>query len=190
MNEVNLTILEWLSCFKYWPETIALLGSIGVAWFTAWRTSRSEILKLFRSKRTEAYEEVLGLFARLIHDGQAIFDAEFSAEAATIELKVKTYGSKIVGAEFSKAYKELINRRNDYVAAEAALESKYMPSERVYDKDGVFLGLRTRPMIDVPEYEELLEREKTARTLSICELNTLFQPTIDAIRDSCLKAKD
>lgn len=184
------SILTYLGAFKYWPEVIAVLGSVAVAWFTAWRTSRSEILKSFRAKRMETYEEILSLFAKLVQDAQIIFSDEFSAKAATIELKVKTYGSKQVMVEFSKALDELEGRRAGYCEREADLESKYMPTEPVYDDEGALLDYQTHSMVDYSAYEGMLEKEKADRTPSICELDSLFQPTIDAIRRSGLKAKD
>lgn len=189
MTEMN-SALAWLATFGYWPEVIAFLGSAAVAWFTAWRTSRSEVLKSFRAKRVETYEETLDLYSKLIQDAKFIFTEEFGVKSALLDLRLRAYGSKQAQANYSKVIEDLESRRVGYFEAENGLESRYMPEELIYADDGSPEGVQTHAMIDVQEYEEMLEEEKTRRTPSNRELDGLFNPVIVAIRKSSLRAKD
>lgn len=184
------SVLTYLGTFKYWPEVMAVLGSVAVAWFTAWRTSRSEVLRSLRTKRMEAYEEVLSLYGKLIQDAQYIFSEEFSAETAMLGLKIRTYGSKQVESSYSEALKELNEQRTKCLEAEIALENKYMPEERFYDDDGTLIVSQTHALIGVQEYEEMVEEEIARWTPDGHRLGELFNPVIKAIRTSSLKARD
>ena len=181
--------LNCIGGFQFWPEVVAVIGSVIAAWFTAWRTSRSEVLKSFRLKRMETYEDILDLFAKVSKDVGIVFSNEFVAEVAALELRVKSFGSKQVSESFVKAVRNLDNRRIGYLNKDAELESTYMPEIPIYDKDGKLLFVDQRPTIEMDMYEFMLEEEQTKRTPSKCELNELFGPVIDAIRKSSLKAK-
>ena len=181
---------EFLSQFPYWSELITAVVSFVVAWFTAWHTSRNEILKDFRVKRIETYDEVIDFIDGLMVTPANIFAPEHPQSAAKVALHVKAYGSREVDSTLKKFLDELEDRRNSFLQDEALLTSKYMPEEEVFDEDGSPLGFQVHPFMEVPEFEQRIEDKKSEHTPSARELDELVAPVLCAIRKSSKSAKD
>lgn len=181
-----MDIIAFLVQFPFLPEIFSIL----CAWFVAWRTSRNEVLKGFRGKRIETYDEVIIFFNLLILNPENLFKPEFSLSATLIKLHIKAYGSNDAARAFDSVIEELDRIRQEWFDLKNNLTAKYMPDEPIYDDEEVFLGMQTRAQIEISDFDNLIETEMQKYIPSNEEMEVLIKPVITEIRKSSLKAKN
>lgn len=188
MSEEQIKAIAQLASQALGPILTAV-GSFLIAWFTAWRTSRSEVLKTYRQKRIEAYDEIASFIDDLRTNPRLLFDQEFPTRRIRLENHLRTYGSRKVKETLGQLLEELGSRRIAHASEEADLKRKYMPEESCYDGDEL-LGYATHPIIDPCEYDSMLEELERRWIIGDRELLSLAEPVFDAMRESMMKAKD
>ena len=86
------TILAFLQ-----PQLFStVLLSVTTAWITATITSHSELIKSYREKRGEVYNELFKLLDAFRKDSAIALDDDFYSEMMELSNRIHVYGSKKV----------------------------------------------------------------------------------------------
>ena len=175
-------IVEALS--TCWPQIITGLISLILAWFTALKTSKNEALRQCRDKRLAVYDEALALLDEFRVHPEVALDDDFYLDSLKLSNHLRAYGSKKVVNAFRDAMQVLRVSKREYDSAIADLHSRYMPTKPIYDDEGKLDHEEEMLLIDMEEFENLLEKEKTKRTMTGKQTISLLEPVFKAISKS------
>lgn len=175
--------LDYINSFHYWPELITLFGSLVLALFTSKLTARSEVLKAYREKRVETYDELISFLDAFRENPDWALCADFYSKSLVLSNHVNIYGSKSV----LEAMKTMLTSLNkDY-------ESYKHDSKELHKKH--FYTISNQPddeqppeyveqVDDLDAYEEEASKLRGSYRKNEREAFKLVQPVLQAIRDS------
>lgn len=167
---------------------ITFVGSILVAWFTAWRTSRSEVLKTYRQKRIAIYDDLLAFLDSFRRNPDLALDEEFYSQSLVLSNHLRVYGSKAVVSAIKAMTESLYS---DYYSYQGALNQLYVEHTRriPYQSDPEQAPDYVE-QIDDPETLDQLEdelRNRYRKTQS--EAFDLINPVLQSIQESAYSGR-
>ena len=171
--------LDCINGFPYWPELITLFSSLALALVTSKLAARSEVLKAYREKRVETYDELISFLDAFRENPDWALCADFYSKSLVLSNHVRIYGSKGV----LEAMKTMLTSLNkDY-------ESYKHDSKELHNKH--FYTISNQPDDEhPPEYIEQVddldayEEEAGSYRKNEREAFKLVRPVLQAIRDS------
>lgn len=175
--------LDCINSFHYWPELITLFGSLALALFTSKLTARSEVLKAYREKRVETYDELISFLDAFRENPDWALCPDFYSKSLVLSNHARVYGSKGV----QDAMRTMLTSLNkDY-------ESYKRDLKDLHDKH--FYTISNQPDDErSPEYADQVDNlnayeNETSKLRGSYRKNereafTLVQPVLQAIRDS------
>ena len=182
LSSVLWSIIEVLSAC--WPQIVAGLISLILAWFTALKTSKNEALKQCRDKRLAAYDEAIEFLDEFRVHPEIAFEDDFYLDSLKLSNHLRAYGSTKVVNAFRDVMQTLHVSKKEYDFAITDLRSRYMPIKPVYDGEGRLDHEEEVLLIDMEEFEIILEKEKTRRTMTGKQTIALLEPVFKAISKS------
>lgn len=175
--------LDCINGFPYWPELITLFGSLALALVTSKLTAKSEVLKAYREKRVETYDELISFLDAFREKPDWALCPDFYSKSLVLSNHARVYGSKGV----QDAMRTMLTSLNkDY-------ESYKSASKQLHDKHFYVVSYQPddeRPPELLEQVDDLDAYEEEARTLRNSyrknerEAFHLVQPVLQAIRDS------
>lgn len=87
-------VLACINSFPYWPELITLFGSLTLALATSKLTARSEVLKAYREKRVETYDELISFLDAFRENPDWALCPDFYSKSLVLSNHARVYGSK------------------------------------------------------------------------------------------------
>lgn len=87
-------VLACINSFPYWPELITPFGSLTLALATSKLTARSEVLKAYREKRVETYDELISFLDAFRENPDWALCPDFYSKSLVLSNHARVYGSK------------------------------------------------------------------------------------------------
>ena len=174
------TILAFLQ-----PQLFStVLVSVTTAWITATITSHSELIKSYREKRGEVYNELFKLLDAFRKDSAIALDDDFYSEMMELSNRIHVYGSKKVLSSLVQMLNKLRKRRNQYNQVIAEIESKHLHFDEGYDEATGEMRYCEWMDCDPDEIDSLYDEEKRKMVPTSREAKELVEPVLDALRKS------
>ncbi len=176
--------LDCINSFPYWPELITLFGSLALALFTSKLTARSEVLKAYREKRVETYDELISFLDAFRENPDWALCPDFYSKSLVLSNHARVYGSKGV----QDAMRTMLTSLNkDYESYKRASEQLY---ERhlfaiFHQPDAEHFSACADQVDDLDaHYKEEERKLRNSYRKNEREAFKLVQPVLQAIRDS------
>lgn len=180
--EIN-KVLDWIKSFPYWPELITLFGSFAVALFTSKLTARSEVLKAYREKRVETYDELISFLDAFRENPDWALCPDFYSKSLVLSNHVRIYGSKDVLEAMKTMLTSLNKDYKSYKRDFKDLHDKHFYTISYQPDDEHSPEYADQPDdLDACENEESKLRGSYRKNER--EAFNLVQPVLQAIRDS------
>lgn len=155
-----------------------------VAWLTAKITSRSEVIKAYRDKRAEVYDEVLNVLDKFRVDPSVSLDESFSFELMRLSNRVRVYGSKGVLSALKEFANSINKYRIDYGNRINEIDRKYVRDESFFDEETGEYCESTLGVCSGEELDRLYAKAKDRFTPSPKEALVLVKPVLDELKKS------
>lgn len=118
-------LLDFIDRFSYWPELITLLGSLALTLATSRLTARSEVLKAYRDKRVETYDELIMFLDAFRENPDSALCPEFYSKSLALSNHVRVYGPKRVLDAMKTSLTSLSKDYRSYKSASEQLYAKF-----------------------------------------------------------------
>lgn len=158
--------------------------SVMTAWITAIITSHRELIRSYREKRGEVYNELFKMLDAFRKDSAIALDDDFYSEMMELSNRIHVYGSKKVLSSLVQMLNKLRKRRNQYNQVIAGIESKHLYLGEEYDEATGEMQYCECMDCGPDEIDSLYDEEKRRMMLAPREAKELIEPVLDALRKS------
>lgn len=162
----------------------AVLLPVMTAWITAKITSHSELIRSYREKRGEVYNELFELLDAFRKDSAVALDDDFYSEMMELSNRIHVYGSMKVLSSLVQMLNKLRKRRNQYNQVIAEIESKHLYLAEEYDEATGEVQYCECMDCDPDEIDSLYDEEKRKMMPTPREAKEMAEPVLDALRKS------
>ena len=174
------TILAFLQSHSF----STVLVSVMTAWITAKITSHRELIRSYREKRGEVYNELFKMLDAFRRDSAIALDDDFYSEMMKLSNRVHVYGSKKVLSSLVQMLNKLRKRRNQYNQVITEIESKHLYLGEEYDEATDRMQYCECMDCDPDEIDSLYDEAKRKMMPAPREAKELVEPVLDALRKS------
>lgn len=177
-------VLACINGFPYWPELITLFSSLALALVTSKLAARSEVLKAYREKRVEAYDELISFLDAFRENPDWALCSDFYSKSLVLSNHVRVYGSKGVQDAMRTMLTSLNKDYESYKSASMDLYDKYLFAI-LHQPDAEHSSACADQVDDLDvHYKEEERKLRNSYRKNEREVLNLVLPVLQAIRDS------
>ena len=182
--------LDCMNGFPYWPELITLFGSLALALVTSKLTARSEVLKAYREKRVETYDELISFLDAFRENPDWALCPDFYSKSLVLSNHVRVYGSKGVQDAMRAMLTSLNKDYESYKSASIDLYEKhlYAISHQPDVEHSSVCADQEEDDLD-GQYEDMERNLRKSYRKNEREAFKLVRPVLQAIRDSAYSGR-
>lgn len=187
MNDGQMDALIRLASQALEPA-LTIVGSFLIAWFTAWCTSRREVLKTYRQKRAAVYDDLLAFLDSYRGNPDLALEEDFYSRSLILSNHLRVYGSKAVLSSMQVMTESL---RGDYVSYRAALDelrgehTRVIPYQPDPDQAPDYVEQIDNPVV----LEQLEDKLRHQYRKSKSEAFDLINPVLHSIQESAYSGR-